>query len=275
MGYASEQEVLGKNYLDLTMPEFRHKLKRFYDHQYISKTIAPITNFQQLLWMDRSYGLGKMYNSFWMANRLLVFRQWGETSHNSGRRRKRYPFRAIRRLDASRFKSQLLSRVSHELRTPLGGILGYAELLQYKAFGSLTKKQLGAVNNIIESTNYLTSIVNDLLDESQIESKSLSLHNEYFNPIDLLEKIRSTMSALAGKKGLAFNVEVSPELPGELYGDVNRLQQVIINLAGNAIKFTREGEVSVSLKRPEPAQWSIEGARHRRGHSTFRTWIDF
>ena len=178
-------------------------------------------------------------------------------------------------LDASRFKSQLLSRVSHELRTPLGGILGYAELLEYKAFGPLTEKQHDAVNNIVESTHYLTTIVNDLLDEAQIESKSLSLHNEYFNPVDLLEKIKSTMSTLADKKGLTFRAEIASDLPSELYGDVNRLQQVIINLAGNAIKFTKQGEVSVSIKRPAPAHWSIEvrdtgaGISHSEHESIF------
>jgi len=66
------------------------------------------------------------------------------------------------------------------------------------------------------------------------------------------------MSALADKKGLAFRVGIDPELPVELYGDVNRLRQVIVNLAGNAVKFTKQGEVSVSLKRPAPAHWSIE-----------------
>jgi signal transduction histidine kinase len=152
----------------------------------------------------------------------------------------------------------LLSRVSHELRTPLGGILGYAELLQYKAFGRLTQKQNHAVSNIIESTHYLTNIVNDLLDESQIESKSLSLYNEHFNPVDLLEKVKFTIAALADKKGLILTTKVSPEVPGELYGDVNRLQQVIYNLVGNAIKFTKEGEVSINLNRPAPAYWSIE-----------------
>jgi signal transduction histidine kinase len=66
------------------------------------------------------------------------------------------------------------------------------------------------------------------------------------------------MSMLAAKKGLTFRVEIDPDLPTELYGDVNRLQQVLVNLTGNAIKFTKAGEVSVSLKRPAPAQWSIE-----------------
>jgi signal transduction histidine kinase len=126
----------------------------------------------------------------------------------------------------------LLSRVSHELRTPLNGVLGYAELLEYNAFGSLNDQQHSAVTSIIESANYLTSIVSDLLDESQIESKSISLHKEYFNPLELVERTKATMSVLAAKKGLDFRVEIDPDLPSELYGDVNRLQQILINLEG-------------------------------------------
>jgi signal transduction histidine kinase len=161
-------------------------------------------------------------------------------------------------LEASQFKSQLLSRVSHELRTPLSGILGYAELLQYKAFGSLTENQQNAVANILESTNYLTNLINDLLDEAQIKAQSISLNNEYFDLVKLFEKIRSTMLVIADRKGLTFHLEISPDLPGELYGDANRLQQVVINLTGNAIKFTKQGKVSVSIMRLTPAQWAIE-----------------
>jgi len=258
MGYASDQEVVGINYLDLTMPEFRHKLKRVYDHQYLSKTKSTYYEFPavtadgQIIWVGQNVQLimeGEQITGFQAVARNITQLKQAQESLALSR---------DQALDASRFKSQLLSRVSHELRTPLGGILGYAELLEYKAFGPLTEKQNNAVTNIIESTNYLTSIVNDLLDESQIESKSISLHNEYFDPVELLEKTKGTMSALAAKKGLTFRVEIDPELPSELYGDVNRLQQILINLAGNAIKFTKVGEISVSLKRPAPAQWSIE-----------------
>jgi PAS domain S-box-containing protein len=258
MGYTSEQDVIGKRYLDLTTPEFRHQLKRVYDHQYISKTkstyyeFPAVTSDGQVVWVGQNVQLimdGEQVAGFQAVARNITQLKQAQEALALSR---------DQALDASRFKSQLLSRVSHELRTPLGGILGYAELLQYKAFGSLTEQQHNAVNNIVESTHYLTTIVNDLLDEAQIESKSLSLHNEYFNPVDLLEKIRSTMSTLAHKKELTFRAEISDDLPSELYGDVNRLQQVIFNLAGNAIKFTKQGEVSVSVKRPAPAHWSIE-----------------
>jgi len=258
MGFSEEQSVLGKNYLDLTTPEFRHKLKRTYDHQYLSKIkntyyeYPAVTVDGQIVWVGQNVQLimdGETVIGFQAVARNITQLKQAQEALSLSR---------DQALDASRFKSQLLSRVSHELRTPLGGILGYAELIQHKIFGPLTEKQDGAINDIIESTHYLTNIVNDLLDEAQIESKSLSLNNHYFNPIDLIEKTQTTMSVLAGKKGLNFLVEIAPDLPSELYGDINRLQQVIINLGGNAIKFTKAGQISVSLKRPTPAQWSIE-----------------
>ena len=258
MGYASEQEVLGKNYLDMTAPEFRQKLKRVYDHQYISKTKSTYYEFPAVTVDGQIIWIGQNVQLILDGEQVIGFQAVGRNITQLRQAQEALALSRDQALDASRFKSQLLSRVSHELRTPLGGILGYAELLQYKAFGSLSEKQHNAVTNIIESTHYLTSIVNDLLDEAQIESKSLSLHNEYFNPVDLLEKIKSTMTSLADKKGVTFRAEIASDLPSELYGDFKRLQQVIINLTGNAIKFTKQGEVGVCINRPAPAHWSIE-----------------
>jgi PAS domain S-box-containing protein len=258
MGYANEQEMFEKNYFDIVMPESRQQIKQAYQQQCADKIKSAYSEFPavtmngQLVWVGQNVQLimdGEQITGFQAVARNITQLKQAQDALALAR---------DQALDASRFKSQLLSRVSHELRTPLGGISGYAELLDYQVFGPLTEEQHGAVNNIIESTHYLTSIVNDLLDEAQIESKSVSLHREYFNPVDLLEKIKSTMSALAVKKGLTFRGEIDPDLPSELYGDVNRLQQVVINLAGNAIKFTKAGEVSISFKRPAPAQWSIE-----------------
>ncbi len=258
MGYASEQEILGKHYLEVATPEFRLRLKRAYEHQYLSRTKSTyyefpvITADRQIVW------LGQNVQLIFEDEQVVGFQAVGRDITQLKQAQEAIALSRDQALGTSRFKSQLLSRVSHELRTPLGGILGYAELLQYNAFGPLTEKQHSVVSNIIESTNYLTVIVNDLLDESQIESRSLNLHNEYFNPDDLLEKIKSTMFMLANKKGLAFHAEIAPDLPSVLYGDMNRLQQILINLVGNSIKFTKTGSVHVDLKRPAPELWSIE-----------------
>jgi PAS domain S-box-containing protein len=258
MGYASEQEVLGKNYLDLTAPEFRHKLKRVYDHQYLSKTRSTYYEFPAVTADGQIIWIGQNVQLIMDGEQIVGFQALARNITQLKQAQEALALSRDQALEASRFKSQLLSRVSHELRTPLGGILGFAELLEYNAFGSLTDEQQDAVGNIIESTNYLTNIVNDLLDEAQIESKSINLHNEHFKPADLLEKITTTLSTLAVKKGITVHAEIDPQLPGELYGDVNRLQQIFINLGGNAVKFTKMGEVRVDFKRPNPAQWSIE-----------------
>lgn len=259
MGFTSEADVIGKNYLDLTTPEARHKLKRTYDHQFISRTkntyfeFPAITTDGQIVWVGQNVQLimdGETITGFQaLARDITQLKQTQEAMLIS----------RDQALDASHTKSQMLSRVSHELRTPLGGILGYAELLQQGMFGDLTDTQGKALTQIIDSTHFLTRMVNDLLDEAQIEAKSLSLNNHYFSPVELLNKVSTTVSVLADKKkGLIFQAEISPEIPNELFGDIHRLQQVLVNLAGNAIKFTKAGEVRICFKRPAPTQWSME-----------------
>ncbi|MFT3895452.1 MAG: ATP-binding protein [Anaerolineales bacterium] len=153
---------------------------------------------------------------------------------------------------------QLLSRVSHELRTPLGGILGYAELLRDNIFGDLNEKQKKAAVEIIESANHLTAMVNELLDEAQIRANSTILQEKPFSPIQLVEQASAGLGILAQNKGLKFTTSVESGLPAELFGDERRLRQIIINLAGNAIKFTKDGEVCVKLLYPAEDAWAIQ-----------------
>jgi PAS domain S-box-containing protein len=161
-------------------------------------------------------------------------------------------------LEANQLKGQLLSRISHELRTPLGAILGFSELLHIDAFGALNQGQKDAVTQIMDSTNYLTQIVNELLDEAQIESKSMTLKMDFFSPASMLEKMEASMAILARNKGLAFSAKVATGVPDALFGDERRLQQVLINLVGNAIKYTPTGSVKVYIYQPSPAHWAIE-----------------
>ncbi|MBI5823750.1 MAG: PAS domain S-box protein [Chloroflexi bacterium] len=161
-------------------------------------------------------------------------------------------------LEASAFKSQLLSRVSHELRTPLSGVLGYAELMQFDAFGALNEKQRAAAQNIVGSARYLDVLVNDLLDEAQIESRSIRLNHESFSPAKLLERTGASMSIMANNKGLSLRMELDPGLPNSITGDEGRLQQILFNLLGNAIKFTREGEVCARFTRAYDNQWAMQ-----------------
>lgn len=161
-------------------------------------------------------------------------------------------------LEASRLKSELMSRVSHELRTPLGVILGYAEMLRYGSDSQLDEWQQKAVGEIIDSTNGLTGLVNELLDQIQLDARAVKLRIEPFAPQELLRKVEAQMAILAHNKGLAFVTILAPDLPATLSGDEARLRQILINLIGNAIKFTRTGTIRIRLYCLDAEHWAIE-----------------
>jgi PAS domain S-box-containing protein len=161
-------------------------------------------------------------------------------------------------LEASRLKSELMSRVSHELRTPLGIILGYAEMLRYGSASQLDEWQRKAVGEIIDSTNGLTGLVNELLDQIQLDARAVKLNIEPFAPQELLRKVEAQMAILAHNKGLAFITSLAPDLPATLSGDETRLRQILINLIGNAIKFTRTGTIRIRLYCRDAEHWAIE-----------------
>ena len=148
--------------------------------------------------------------------------------------------------------------MSHEFRTPLGGILGFAELLQSGAYSELNEGQEHAVNEIVMSVDYLSDMVSELLDEAQIQANKTILQSKPFSPRDLLRQAIASMEILAENKGLAFNASIDPALPHEIYGDERRLLQILINLIGNAIKFTANGYVNVSIQNSDERHWCIE-----------------
>ena len=163
-------------------------------------------------------------------------------------------------MESSRAKSHLLAKVSHELRTPLGGILGYAELLYDDTFGPLNERQKRATMQIIDSTNHLSDMVNELLDEAQIESNTIRLRLRRFILSAMLGKVTSSMAILADKKQLTLITNIAPDLPETLVGDEQRLRQVLINLIGNAVKFTDVGEIHLNLYKSDPKHWAMQVA---------------
>jgi signal transduction histidine kinase len=160
--------------------------------------------------------------------------------------------------EASYIKSQLLARVSHELRTPLAVILGYTELLQQGVYGPVSPQQQTIMNDVIDSTHYLTHLVRELLDQAQFENGQLTLVRDSFNLTEMLKPLIVQLTPLAEAKSLALTFEIDPQMPSCLSGDVKRLQQILVNLINNAIKFTHTGTVQVHLYRSNPAKWVIE-----------------
>ena len=145
---------------------------------------------------------------------------------------------------ASQHKSQFLANMSHELRTPLNAILGYTELMADGIYGELPEKTMGVLKRLESNGRHLLGLINDVLDLSKIEAGQLVLDLSDYSFEDIAQTVRSTLEPLAADKKLAFKVEVAPKLPAG-HGDGRRLTQVLINLVGNAIKFTDAGEVII------------------------------
>jgi GAF domain-containing protein len=145
---------------------------------------------------------------------------------------------------ASQHKSQFLANMSHELRTPLNAILGYTELMADGIYGELPEKTMGVLKRLESNGRHLLGLINDVLDLSKIEAGQLVLELTEYSLEDIAQTVRSTLEPLAADKKLTFKVDVSPKLPAG-HGDGRRLTQVLINLVGNAIKFTDTGEVVI------------------------------
>jgi len=149
--------------------------------------------------------------------------------------------------EASQHKSQFLANMSHELRTPLNAILGYTELMADGAYGEPSEESLGVLKRLEANGKHLLGLINDVLDLSKIEAGQLELELSDYCIEDIAQTVRSTLEPLAADKKLAFKVEMAGELPPG-HGDGRRLTQVLINLVGNAIKFTDAGEVAIKAE---------------------------
>ena len=157
---------------------------------------------------------------------------------------------------ASQAKSEFLANMSHELRTPLNGILGYAQILQRSQ--NIAKTERDGVEIIYQCGSHLLTLINDILDLSKIEARKLELH---FSDIDFsafLIAVAEICRIRAEQKGIEFNLQADSQLPSTVITDEKRLRQILINLLGNAIKFTQEGGVTFSIRLIESNQLDID-----------------
>ncbi|MDR2598970.1 MAG: response regulator [Oscillospiraceae bacterium] len=150
--------------------------------------------------------------------------------------------------NANRTKSSFLASMSHEIRTPMNAIIGMLELLTHE---SLNSRQKNYVDDISHAATSLLAIINDILDMSKIESGKMELSPIDFDFFAFLDNIHSMFTYISEEKGLKFIFETDNDLPRYLYGDDLRLRQVLINICGNAVKFTEKGHVRLKTKRSD------------------------
>ncbi len=167
---------------------------------------------------------------------------------------------------ASQAKSVFLANMSHEIRTPLNGILGMAQVL---AATELDETQQGFLKDIEDSASSLLKIINDILDFSKIEADRLELSREPLSLRGVLGSVEASLGVLAAEKGLGLSTEVAEDVPDLLLGDADRLRQVLVNLVGNAIKFTERGGVVMGVQCVETCLPPEAAADHARQELLF------
>lgn len=153
---------------------------------------------------------------------------------------------------ANSAKSEFLANMSHELRTPLNGILGYTQIL--KRSQNIPEKEQDGIEIIHQCATHLLTLINDILDLSKIEARKLDIHPSDINFHTFLEGVAEICRIRADQKGIRFNYLPDPNLPHGIHGDEKRIRQVLINLLGNAIKFTDVGKVSFEIESLEKIQ---------------------
>ena len=151
---------------------------------------------------------------------------------------------------ASEAKTRFLATLGHEVRTPMTGVLGMSELLLGTG---LDERQRGYAESIRRAGDHLMRLVNDALDLARIEAGKLELDPQPFDPRVMIQEVAALTGPLAQRRGLAWRVDVDPGVPEGLLGDQVRIRQILLNLAGNAIKFTDRGEVALSVRPMTPA----------------------
>lgn len=231
--------ILYKNYVK-PLNSYTNQLK---NGEKITKDNKSNTMSESLILRIRPKGalelreFGRIYNR--LANVLSLEMK---KSHDACTEMKKAKEEAI---EANKAKSEFMARMSHELRTPLNAIIGYIYLLKK---GMLTSKQEKYCNSISVASEDLLELINGVLDFSKIENKKIEFEEIAFSPIELLKRVYVVMENEASRKNIKLNIDIKQDIPEMVVGDSTRLHQILMNLVGNAVKFTEKGSVTIEQR---------------------------
>lgn len=249
-GY-TESEIKKMNYLELIRDDHKKKVEDFYINQ--------IKDLKKTSYLEFPIKT-KKEREFWVGQNVQLIIEDGEYQGIQAVARDITEIRRISedlktaKIEAeasSRAKEEFLANMSHEIRTPMNAIIGMARLLKKTSLDSEQKKYLQA---ILTSSNNLIALINDILNLSKIESGKLEIENLGFGIADLLESLYYSQKIIADTKKIDFRYSVDSSVPKILRGDPYRLNQILTNLVNNAIKFTQNGFVELTVKLQEKAE---------------------
>ncbi len=155
------------------------------------------------------------------------------------------------------FKSALLAAISHDLRTPLGAIMGYADMLREGLFGEINEEQRARLSAILSSAQYMQELLAMLLLHAEVESNSLRIERKTVPLRKMLTTVHESLRVLADKRNLALELDFRPGAPEEVYTDPRLLRGIVTNLVSNALKFTRQGGVTIRVERLDEQRWAL------------------